>query len=227
MIDAGHGGKDPGAVSPGIIEKEVTLAIAKKLGELIKEAHPEIKVFYTRLTDNFIELNERSDIANRNKADLFISIHVNHSSSSSAHGSETFVMGTHKNDGNLEVAKRENASVLLEDDYESTYEGFDVNSPEGHIIFSFYQYAYLEQSILFASVIEKELGKRKEINRSRGVKQAGFLVLWKTAMPSVLIETGFMTNSAERGYLKSDSGRSELASSIFNAFQIYKTEVEK
>ncbi len=227
VIDAGHGGKDPGAISLGLREKDVTLAVAKKLGELIKEAHPEIKVYYTRLTDNFIELNERSNIANRNKADLFISIHVNHSSNTSAHGSETYVMGTHKNDGNLEVAKRENSAVLLEDDYQSGYDGFDPNSPEGHIIFSFYQNAFMEQSILFASEIETELAKRKKVNRSRGVKQAGFLVLWKTAMPSVLVETGFMTNSEERAYLKSDAGREELATSIFNAFNSYKAEIEK
>lgn len=227
MIDAGHGGKDPGAIHGGLREKEVTLAVALKLGALIKEAHPEIKVYYTRMTDNFIELNERSNIANRNKADLFISIHVNHSSNHSAHGSETYVMGTHKNEGNLEVAKRENASILLEDDYQNEYEGFDPNSPEGHIIFSFYQNAFLEQSILLASEIEKELGKRKKVNRSRGVKQAGFLVLWKTAMPSVLVETGFMTNTEERNYLKGTAGREELAESIFRAFKSYKADVEK
>lgn len=227
MIDAGHGGKDPGAIHGGLREKDVTLAVALKLGALIKEAHPEIKVYYTRMTDNFIELNERSNIANRNKADLFISIHVNHSSNHSAHGSETYVMGTHKNEGNLEVAKRENASILLEDDYQNEYEGFDPNSPEGHIIFSFYQNAFLEQSILLASEIEKELGKRKKVNRSRGVKQAGFLVLWKTAMPSVLVETGFMTNTEERNYLKGTAGREELAESIFRAFKSYKADVEK
>ncbi|MBI1221635.1 MAG: N-acetylmuramoyl-L-alanine amidase [Bacteroidetes bacterium] len=227
VIDAGHGGKDPGAISGGLREKDVTLAVALRLGQLIKSSHPEIKVYYTRMSDNFIELNERSSIANRNKADLFISIHVNHSDNSSAHGSETYVMGTHKNAGNLEVAKRENASILLEDDYQKDYEGFDPNSPEGHIIFSFYQNAFLEQSILLASEIEDELAKRKKINRSRGVKQAGFLVLWKTTMPSVLVETGFMTNSEERGYLKSEAGKDELAESIFKAFESYKKEVEK
>lgn len=227
VIDAGHGGKDPGAISAGLKEKEVTLAIAKKLGALIKEKYPEVKVYYTRLNDSFVELNERSNIANRNHADLFISIHVNHSSNASAYGSETYVMGTHKNDGNLEVAKRENAAILLEDDYESEYEGFDPNSPEGHIIFSFYQNAFREQSILFASEIEKEFGQRKKQNKSRGVKEAGFLVLWKTATPSVLVETGFMTNVEERTYLKSTEGREELASSIFKAFVSYKTEVEK
>lgn len=227
VIDAGHGGKDPGAISGGLREKDVTLAVAKKLGALIKEKHPDIKVYYTRLNDSFVELNERSSIANRNHADLFISIHVNHSSSASAHGSETYVMGTHKNEGNLEVAKRENAAILMEDNYESEYEGFDPNSAEGHIIFSFYQNAFMEQSILFASEIEKELANRKEQNKSRGVKQAGFLVLWKTASPSVLVETGFMTNAEERAYLKSDAGRVELAESIFKAFTSYKEDVEK
>lgn len=227
VIDAGHGGKDPGAISAGVREKDITLEIAKKLGALIKETHPEIKVYYTRLSDNFIELNERSNIANRNHADLFISIHCNHSSSHSAHGSETYVMGTHKNDGNLEVAKRENAAILMEDNYKQEYEGFDPNSPEGHIIFSFYQNAFMEQSINFASHIETELAKRKKVNRSRGVKQAGFLVLWKTTMPSVLIESGFLTNTTERNYLKSDEGKKELADAIFNAFKSYKKEVEK
>lgn len=227
VIDAGHGGKDPGAISQGLKEKEVTLAVAKKLGALIKEKYPDVKVYYTRLSDSFVELNERSNIANRNHADLFISIHVNHSSNASAYGSETYVMGTHKNDGNLEVAKRENAAILLEDDYQSEYEGFDPNSPEGHIIFSFYQNAFRDQSILFASEIEKEFSKRAKLNKSRGVKEAGFLVLWKTATPSVLVETGFMTNTAERTYLKSTEGREELATSIFNAFVSYKTEVEK
>ena len=227
VIDAGHGGKDPGAISAGVREKDITLQVAKYLGAKIKEAHPDIKVYYTRLSDSFIELNERSNIANRNKADLFISIHCNHSSNHSAHGSETYVMGTHKNDGNLEVAKRENAAILMEEDYKSSYEGFDPNSPEGHIIFSFYQNAFMDQSILFASRIEEKLARRKKVNRSRGVKQAGFLVLWKTAMPSVLVETGFLTNTEERNYLKSDAGRKELAESIYQAFESYKAEVEK
>jgi N-acetylmuramoyl-L-alanine amidase len=227
VIDAGHGGKDPGAVVADLKEKDVTLAVARKLGALIKEAYPDVKVHYTRYDDSFIELNERSNIANKNKSDLFISIHVNHSGNSSAHGSETYVMGTHKHEGNLEVAKRENAAILLEDNYEADYEGFDPNSPEGHIIFSFYQNAFMEQSILLASLIETQLANRTKINHSRGVKQAGFLVLWRAAMPSVLVETGFMTNPDERAYLKSEHGRAELANSIFKAFQNYKSDIEK
>lgn len=227
VIDAGHGGKDPGAVVGGLKEKDITLAVAKRLGYLIKSTYPDVTVQFTRDDDTFVELSERSNIANKNQADLFISIHVNHSSNKEAHGSETYVMGTHKHDGNLEVAKRENASILLEDNYESDYDGFDPNSPEGHIIFSFYQNAFMEQSILFASEIESELSKRPTVNRSRGVKQAGFLVLWRAAMPSVLIETGFMTNPTERDYLKGEDGKRELANSIFKAFQNYKTMVEK
>lgn len=226
VIDAGHGGKDPGAISGGLKEKDVTLAVAKQLGAFIKEAYPDIKVYYTRTSDTFIELGERSNVANRNKADLFISIHCNHSSNASAKGSETYVMGPHKNDGNLEVAKRENESVLLEDNYLQQYEGFDPNSPEGHIIFSFYQNAFIDQSINFASHIESELSKRKKVNKSRGVKQAGFLVLWRTTMPSVLIESGFLTNPDERTYLKGADGQKELATSIFNAFKNYKKDVE-
>lgn len=227
VIDAGHGGKDPGSISGGVREKDITLAIAKKLGALIKKDFPEIKVYYTRLSDSFIELSERGSIANRNHADLFISIHCNHSGSSKAHGSETYVMAPHKNASNLEVAKRENSAILLEEDYKKSYEGFDPNSPESHIIFSFYQNAFLEQSIDFASKVEAQLSKRKETNKSRGVKQAGFIVLWKTAMPSVLIESGFISNPAERKYLKSDAGKVEFSNAVYKAFKEYKVGVEK
>lgn len=226
VIDAGHGGKDPGSISAGVQEKDITLEVAKQLGALIKEAFPDVKVYYTRLSDNFIELSERSAIANRNNADLFISIHCNHSSNSSAYGTETYVMGTHKNESNLDVAKRENSAILMEDDYLQSYEGFDPNSPEGHIIFSFYQNAFLDQSISIASKIESQLSKRKSQNKSRGVKQAGFIVLWKSAMPSVLVESGFISNPAERKYLTSPAGKSEIARSVFNAFKDYKKEME-
>ncbi len=227
VIDAGHGGKDPGAISVGVKEKEVTLAVAKKLGALIKETYPDIKIYYTRMNDSFVELNERSAFANRKKADLFISIHCNHSSSTSAHGTETYVMGTHKNESNLEVAKRENSAILLEDNYKDSYEGFDPESPESHIIFSLYQNAYLESSTLFAAKIEEHLAKRPKLNHSRGVKQAGFLVLWRTAMPSVLVESGFLTNVNDRKYLSSEAGKKELAESLFKAFKAYKQAVEK
>jgi N-acetylmuramoyl-L-alanine amidase len=227
VIDAGHGGKDPGAVAGGVKEKDIVLAVSRKLGALIKEAYPEVKVYYTRLGDSFLELSERSNIANRNKADLFISVHCNANANQKAQGSETYVMGTHKNESNLEVAKRENSAVLLEDNYQEDYEGFDPGSPEGHIIFSFYQNAYLEQSILVASKVEEHFAKRKKAAPSRGVKQAGFLVLWKAAMPSVLVELGFITNPEERKYLNSESGQQESAEAIFKAIREYKEEVEK
>ncbi len=226
-IDAGHGGKDPGSISGGVKEKDITLKIAEKLGKKIKAKYPHIKVYYTRLSDSFIELSERSSIANRNKADLFISIHCNHSGTQSAYGTETYVMGTHKNESNLEVAKRENSAILLEEDYKESYDGFDPNSPEGHIIFSFYQNAFLEQSIQFASLVEDELADRKEMNKSRGVKQAGFLVLWKSTMPSVLIESGFISNKKERKYLNSDKGQTEVANSVYNALESYKKKLEE
>ncbi len=227
VIDAGHGGKDPGSISSGVREKDITLSIALKLGKLIKTLHPSIKVIYTRDHDEFIELSERSSIANREKADLFISIHCNHNGNQTANGTETYVMGTHKNEGNLQVAKRENAAILLEDDYEKSYEGFDPNSAEAHIIFSFYQNAFMEQSIDFASKVEHALSQRKTIYKSRGVKQAGFLVLWRTAMPSVLIESGFISNTAERQYLTTAKGQDEIAEALLVAFSSYKEEVEQ
>ncbi len=229
VIDAGHGGKDPGSISHKVQEKKITLAIAKKLGKMLKDSIKGVKVIYTRSTDKFIELHERPKIANRNKADIFISIHCNHNGNTKPYGSETYVMGLHKSNGNLDVAKRENAAVLYEDDYEGKkeYEGFDPNSPEAHIIFSFYQNAFLDQSLHLASYIETHLSARKKMKKSRGVKQAGFLVLWKTAMPSVLIETGFISNTKERAYLSSDRGKKEVAHSIFKAVKQYQTYLKK
>lgn len=224
VVDAGHGGKDPGSISHKVQEKKITLSIAKKVGKLIQDNVKGVKVIYTRDTDKFIELHERAKIANRNKADIFISIHCNHNGSSKPYGSETYVMGLHKSEGNLDVAKRENSAILYEEDYEDQkdYEGFDPNSPEAHIIFSFFQNAFLDQSLHLASYIETHLSKRKKQNKSRGVKQAGFLVLWKTAMPSVLIETGFISNAKERAYLQSDKGQNEVATSVLKAVQQYQ-----
>lgn len=226
VIDAGHGGHDPGCHYGGAQEKNVTLAIALKLGKIIKENCKDVKVIYTRDKDEFIELNERTAIANRNKADVFISIHVNaNPSSSSANGTETYTMGMHKTEGNLEVAKRENSVILMENDYTDKYDGFDPKSPEADIIFSLFQDAYVEQSLHLASTIQQEL-KIKAKRPSRGVKQAGFLVLWKTAMPSVLIETGFLSNTPERKFLISDGGQQKLAQSIYQAFKKYKDEMD-
>ena len=229
VIDAGHGGKDPGSISKKVQEKDITLDIAKKLGKMLSDSLKDVKVIYTRQKDTFIELHERPAIANRNKATIFISIHCNHNGNTSAHGSETYVMGLHKSEANLNVAKRENDAILYEDDYktEKEYEGFDPNSPEAHIIFHLYQNAYLDQSLTLASNIEDQLAARKKVKKSRGVKQAGFIVLWKATMPSVLVETGFISNATERAYLSSDSGKKEVATAVFKAVKNYKAYLEK
>ena len=226
VIDAGHGGKDPGCHGGSSKEKIITLALALKVGAYINEHIPDVEVVYTRTTDKFVELDERANIANKSNADLFISVHCNSfPASSSAHGTETYVMGLNTSKHNLEVAKRENSVVLMEDDYLTSYDGFDPNSPESHIIFSLYQNAYLEQSIQYANLVESQFKNRAKRN-SRGVKQAGFVVLYKTGMPSVLIEAGFLSNSQEEKYLLSDKGQSYIASAIFRAFKEYKEEVE-
>ena len=224
VIDAGHGGKDPGCHGTTGIEAKVTLAVALELGRIIKENMPTTKIYYTRMADNFIELHDRAGIANRNKADLFVSIHCN-SGHTSAFGTETYVMGLHNSEGNLDVAKRENEVVLKETDYKKNYDGFDPKSPQAHILFSLYQNAYIENSILMASKIEHQFSAR--VGRtSRGVKQAGFLVLWKTTMPSVLIELGYLTNAAEEKYLTNKTNQVLLASGIYRAIKEYKAEIE-
>jgi N-acetylmuramoyl-L-alanine amidase len=224
VIDAGHGGHDTGCLGSDSREKEVALRIALKLGKLIEANCPDVKVIYTRKTDVFIPLIERANIANRAKADLFICIHLN-SGPKSAYGAETFVMGLHKSDDNLNVAKRENAAILLEDNYQKNYDGFDPNSPEANIIFSLYQNQFMTQSLSFAAKIQKQF-KDNSKRYSRGVKQAGFLVLYKTAMPSVLIENGFLTNDNDQRFLSSDAGQASMASSIYRAFKSYKSELE-
>lgn len=229
VIDAGHGGKDPGCNGAGEIwEKAVTLAVSLKLGEMIEDSLKDIKVVYTRKTDKFLELWERPNLANKENADLFISIHCNSNNNTSASGSETYSMGIHKTNGNLEVSKRENAAITFEEDYKTNerYGGFDPNSPESHIIFTLVQNAFLQQSLKFSQLVESNTEPITKI-KSRGVKQAGFLVLWQTAMPSVLIETGFLTNSSDRAYLKSESGQKEIARGIFRAVKSYKEDLEK
>lgn len=225
VIDAGHGGYDQGCSGNTFLEKNVALNLALKLGALIEKNYPDIKVIYTRKTDVFVELHERADIANRNKADLFICIHCNANPSTSPNGTETYVMGLHKTEANLTVAKRENDVILLENNYSQHYDGFDPNNPASHIIFSLNQHAFMEQSVLFASSVEKYL-KSNAKRPSRGVKQAGFLVLWKTSMPSVLIETGFLTNNSEEKYLGSEEGQKSIAESIYFAFRDYKNDME-
>ncbi|PLW98232.1 MAG: N-acetylmuramoyl-L-alanine amidase [Marinilabiliales bacterium] len=221
VIDAGHGGKDPGAVSGGVLEKDIALSIALKTGAYIQENLPDVKVIYTRKDDNFVELHRRAGIANEAQADLFISIHCNANRSSKPYGTETYVMGLHKSQANLEVAKKENAAILLEEDYESEYEGYDPNLPENTIIFSLFQNAHLNQSLVMASMVEDQFRERVK-RHDRGVKQAGFLVLYRTTMPGVLIETGFLTNPAERKFLNTEQGQAYIASAIYRAFKNYK-----
>lgn len=227
VLDAGHGGKDPGCHGDHTKEKEVALAITLELGRRIKEAYPDVEVIYTRECDKFIALNERAAIANRNKADLFISIHCNYiGARNRATGTETYVLGLHRAEDNLDVAKRENASILMEDDFEKTYDGFDPYSAEGHIILSMFQNAHLHQSITLANSVENAFKKLSHIP-SRGVKQAGFLVLRETTMPSVLIETGFLSTDADENFLMKDENQDKVADAIFRAFSSYKKEVEE
>ncbi len=225
VIDPGHGGKDWGASMGKAKEKDIVLDIALKLGKIIQTNYPDIKIVYTRSKDVFIPLHQRADIANKNKADLFISIHVNAVEQKSVQGTETFVLGQHRSKDNLEVAKKENSVILLEDDYNKTYEGFDPNSPESYIMFELVQDEYLEQSVMFASAIQKEFKERAH-RVDRSVKQAGFLVLRRTTMPSVLIETGFLSHTSERKFLISETGQTTLASAIFRAFSAYKKKIE-
>ncbi|MGB3075487.1 MAG: N-acetylmuramoyl-L-alanine amidase [Chitinophagales bacterium] len=224
VLDAGHGGHDTGCRGVSSYEKNVTLALVLKLGALIKKTYPGIKIIYTRQTDTFIELYERANIANRANADLFISIHCNASKSISAYGTETWLMGLHKSEGNLEVSKRENDVIMLEDNYQENYDGFDPNSPEGYIILSMNQNAHIDQSINLASKVEDEFVK--DGRQTRGVKQAGFLVLWRTTMPSILIESGFLTNREEEKYLNSTTGQNQIALSVLQAIALYKSEIE-
>ena len=227
VIDAGHGGKDPGCHGHHSKEKEIALSVALSLGKKISNAFPDVKVIYTRETDVFIPLNERAAIANRNQADLFISIHCNYIGiRNRATGSETYVLGLHRAEDNLDVAKRENASILLEEDYEKTYNGFDPYSPEGHIILTMFQNAHLEQSIVFATHVQNSI-KKHSILASRGVKQAGFLVLRETTMPSVLIETGFLSTDVDENYLMKKENQEQMADCIYKAFVQYKKEMDE
>ena len=226
VIDAGHGGYDSGCVGEAGVEKKNTLAIALKVGQKIKATYPSVEIIYTREKDEFIELHRRADIANKAKADLFISIHCNSTDEgNTATGTETYVLGMHKKHDNFAVSKRENSSILLENDYEKQYDGFDPNSNEAYIIFSMFQNAYLEKSILFAKTVEESF-KNNASRKSLGVKQAGFMVLKNTTMPSVLIETGFLNNRNEGAFISSNEGQETIAEAILLAFSKYKKTVE-
>jgi N-acetylmuramoyl-L-alanine amidase len=221
VIDPGHGGKDPGAVNKSIREKDIVLGIGLKLGKLINETHPDVKVIYTRSTDVFVPLIERSRMANKNKADLFISLHANACGTPATRGTETFVLGLHRSNDNLEVAKKENSVILLEEDYTTTYEGFDPNLSESYIMFELVQDLYMDQSLIVADAIQQQFSSR--INSpNRGVKQAGFLVLRQASMPSVLVEAGFLSNLNEANYLNSELGQRNIALSVFEAFKKFK-----
>lgn len=228
VIDAGHGGKDPGATGTGrykTYEKDVALSVSLLAGKYIKEAFPDVEVIYTRDDDRFIELMERSLIANRAKADLFISIHCNSNDKPDPVGSETFVMGLHKTEANMKVAMKENASILLEEGHELKYDGFDPKDPESIIALSIRQNVHLDHSLLFSSLVQKQF--RERVGRpDRGVKQAGFLVISYTTMPAVLVELGFLSNPAEEDFLQSGKGQDYMASAIYRAFKDYKGMME-
>lgn len=236
VIDAGHGGKDPGCHGAKYNEKDIALGVALKLGKYIEDNLKDVKVIYTRKTDVFVEVEERPKIANRAKADLFISIHCNSACyrdkkikkdicNNDAHGAETYVMGLKNEQGKLDVAKRENSVILLEDNYVNKYEGFDPNSDESYIIMSMFTDTYLNQSLSFASKAQKQYrGKAARVDK--GVKRASLWVLWKTFMPSVLTEIGFLTNPEEEQFLGSSKGQDYLASGLFRAFREYKDEIE-
>ena len=228
VIDPGHGGKDSGTMGTKrfkVYEKHVALAVSLKLGKYISETFPEVEVIYTRDSDVFLELNERTEIANKSNADLFISIHCDGFTNPKPSGASVFVMGMSKLKANMDVAMRENSAIYLEDNYKQKYEGFDPKSPESYIVFSLMQNTYLNQSLKIAEQVENQFSTRAN-RKSRGVKQAPFYVISRTNMPSILIECGFLTNPKEEEFLHSDLGQDYIASAIFRAFRSYKESVE-
>ena len=226
VIDAGHGGRDPGTHGKYSNEKDIALKIALETGRIIQENIPSVEVIYTREKDSYPSLAARAELANKNGADLFISIHCNSAPySTKVHGTETYVMGLHKTEENFEVAKRENSVISLEENSDEVYDGFDPSSPESYILFSLYQNAYIQNSLMMAQNVEDQFQNRVG-RRSRGVKQAGFLVLWKTSMPSILVETGYLSNEKEEKELNDKLQQTYIASGIFRAFRQYKQDIE-
>ncbi len=222
VIDPGHGGKDPGAVGYNKnMEKTVVLNVSLKFGALIKKEFPDMELIYTRSTDEFIGLAKRAKIANKAGADLFISIHANAVDNRKPSGFESWVLGLHKSQAALEVAKFENSAILMEDDHEQTYSEFNPNDPDAYIALSMRQNAFLDQSIVFADLLQKDCTKKLGL-KNRGVKQAGFMVLYRATMPAVLVELGFLSNIEEEKLLASDSGQQKLAEHLFDAFKKYK-----
>ena len=235
VIDPGHGGKDAGCVSPSgkTMEKTIVLDISKRLADLIKAGYPDMKVILTRSDDTFVTLQGRADIANRNNANLFISVHVNSvvGKKSGPNGYSVHILGQYNSKnkdmyaGNMDVVRRENSVIKLEDDYTTRYEGFDPNDPESYIFMNLMQNAYLEQSFKFAQKVDSEM-KGGAIQHSRGISQDPFYVLWRTAMPAVLVECGFMSNTEDREALITEKGRARIASDLYNAFKSYKKEYD-
>ena len=226
VLDAGHGGHDAGAVGSFSKEKNINLRYTLLVGDMIKKNIPDAKVIYTRDKDVFVDLNERARIANRNKADLFVSIHTNSSKNTSANGMETFTLGVSRSKENMEVAMLENSVIKLEEDYETKYEGFDPNSVDSYIMFEFMKDQYTDRSITCADFIQTKMINTSKRN-DRGVRQAGFLVLRATAMPSVLVELGFISNKDEEKYLNNNENQVKLATAIFNGIKEYKHELDK
>lgn len=221
VIDAGHGGHDAGAIGlvKGVKEKDLNLTVAKRLATKIQQNHPDVKVVLTRETDVFLPLQQRADIANKNHADLFISIHTNAAENRKAQGAETFILGTDRMEDNLDVAMRENAVMKLEDD-QTVYQGFDPNSIESYIIFELMQNQYMDNSLVFAELVQNQfVGTLHRANR--GVRQAAFWVLLQSACPSVLVEMGFVSNAEEEKWLASEDGKNSIANGIYTAFQQY------
>ena len=225
VIDAGHGGPDAGAVGRLYKEKDINLDVALRFGRMISEHYPDVQVIYTRKTDVLIPLAERGDIANRAKADLFISIHINSNKSSSPSGVSVYVMGVDKASKNMDVAMKENDVITYEEDYSTRYQGYKPGSTESLIMFSLMQYAYQTQSCLLADMVQKQFVSNTQM-QDRGVRQAGFLVLWRAAMPSILCEFGFISNPTEEKFIGSKKGRETYARSLFNAFSQYKVRSE-
>jgi N-acetylmuramoyl-L-alanine amidase len=226
VLDAGHGGHDPGAMSANSKEKDINLQIVLDLGAIIEQKFKDVKVVYTRKTDKYLTLQERADVVNDHHADLFICIHTNASLSSAAYGAETFTLGLAKTRANLDVAMRENSVILLEEDYRTKYKGFDPNSVDSYIMFEFMQDKYIDKSVEFSSIIQKQFVSYCQ-RSDRGVRQAGFWVLHRSACPSVLVEVGFISNPAEERYLTSEQGQKEMATAVFNAFVDYKRVHDK
>ena len=228
VIDAGHGGKDPGALGKYSKEKDIALAVALKTGGYIENNFPGVKVIYTRSTDKFIPLHKRGEIANKSNADLFISIHCNANNSSKIYGTETYVLGVEEDrtKRNMQVAMKENAAILLEEDAAAKYDNFDPNSPESLISLTLFQGDKLDKSLVVAEKIQRQFSERVG-RKDRSVQQAGFLVLWKTSMPSVLVELGYLSNPTEEKFLRSKDGQVFMASAIYRAFKEYKREFEK